>query len=329
MSCQQVLVALIAILAVVPAATGATIETVPIGNPGNVPMNGIDSGPGAVEYDYRIGKYEVTNAEYVEFLNKVDSTGVNTMRLYNNTMSTDALGGIRFNSSALNGLKYEVKPDHGRNPVVFVSYYDVLRFANWLHNGQRNGGTESGAYQLLGGTPLPTNWHSITRSTDAHWFVPSEDEWYKAAYFDPGLGAYYDYPAGSNDVPNNNLPSADTGNSANFSRTFGPGYQLTDVGSYAISPSPYGTQDQGGNVAEWNDTLAPGGNGAISRPRGGYWGIGVANLKASERFFENPDRRPGWNGLGFRVATIVPEPSGILLCLSALTLLLMRARART
>ena len=82
-------------------------------------------------------------------------------------------------------IAYTAKPNMGDKPVNFVSWYDAIRFANWLNNGQGDGDTETGAYTLLGGTPTPSNGSSITRNPGATWFLPSEDEWYKAAYYQP------------------------------------------------------------------------------------------------------------------------------------------------
>jgi formylglycine-generating enzyme required for sulfatase activity len=106
---------------------------------------------------------------------------------------------------------------------------------------------------------VPSNGNSVTRSASARWVLPSEDEWYKAAYFDAGSTEYFEYPTGTNALPNNNLPSADTGNSANFFQdgdytTGNFDYPLTDAAGYLLSASPYGTLNQGGNVWEWTDT---------------------------------------------------------------------------
>ena len=64
--------------------------------------------------------------------------------------------------------------------------------------------------------PVPTNADSITRNAGATWFVPTENEWYKAAYYNGATSSYFDYPTATDTAPNNNLPTADTGNSANF-----------------------------------------------------------------------------------------------------------------
>ena len=116
-------------LASCPFAIAITIPTVPIGNAGNqanlffepCPGGLCSVGIGSVSYNYQIGKYEVTNAQYVEFLNSADPSGANPLALYNGSMTTNANGGINFANGALNGAKYSVKAGHGSNAVVFVS----------------------------------------------------------------------------------------------------------------------------------------------------------------------------------------------------------------
>src|SRR5207244_1500322 len=97
--------------------------------------------------------------------------------VYNAAMNTDALGGITFVTGNPTGSKYVVKAGRGNNPVVYVSFFDAMRFTNWLENGQpTNGsGTETGTYTV--GTGI-----SEVRSLGAQFFIPSENEWYKAAY---------------------------------------------------------------------------------------------------------------------------------------------------
>src|SRR5436190_1925357 len=159
------------------SATAVTIETVPIGNIGNAPDQDYGSGRyGAVGYPYRIGTYEVTNSQYAEFLNAKDGTGANSLELYSSSMSSSPRGGIHVVVGNANGLKYGVKANMGNKPVNFVSCYDALRFANWLNNGQGSGDTETGAYTLSLG-------QSVARNAGATWFLPTENEWYKAAYY--------------------------------------------------------------------------------------------------------------------------------------------------
>jgi len=127
-------------------AHALTIETVVVGNPGNAPDQDYhidpirqgpnDGGRGAVAYTYEIGKYEVTNAEYVEFLNAVAAT--DTHSLYRTSMNNATRGGIT-RSGASGNYSYTLRPNMANKPVNFVSFLDSARFVNWLHNGQPSG----------------------------------------------------------------------------------------------------------------------------------------------------------------------------------------------
>jgi formylglycine-generating enzyme required for sulfatase activity len=330
-------------------ARAAFIETVPVGNPGNAPdLGSFLYDMGSVSYNYRIGKYEVTNAQYVQFLNAVDPAGANTLALYSSEMATNTRGGIIFSGSASNGLKYSTKSGRDNNPVGFISWYDAIRFTNWLHNGQGSGDTENGAYTLgaLDAEGVPLDGDSITRNPGARWFLPSEGEWYKAAYHknDGITGNYWLYPTATDALPYSDQPpgtdAPDPSNTANFVRNDGlaNGYNdgravtgspthvdtvnyLTDVGAYLFSASPYGTYDQGGNIYEWTETLI---FQSARISRGGWWNSFHENLRAIER--TPRDVLLGNEGIGFRVATIVPEPSPLLLAAVAGMGLLWRRR---
>jgi hypothetical protein len=195
--------------------------------------------------------------------------------------------------------------------VVFVTWYDSIRFTNWLHNGQGSGSTETGAYTLLGGTPTPSNADSITRNAGAKWFLPTENEWYKAAYYNGSTNTYYDYPTGSDTAPNNNPPTADSGNSANFlvgfnTTTGNLDYPHTGAGAYTQSESPYGTFDQAGNVWEWNQTLISAGERGR---RGGAWNSDAVTLSAAHQDSYTANFQT--DSIGFRVAS-VPDPTASL-----------------
>jgi formylglycine-generating enzyme required for sulfatase activity len=317
---RRALVLAFGVSAAVQQARAVTIDTVAVMNPGNagdVQSQGVF---GVVAYPYRLGKTEVTNAQYADFLNAV--AAADPYSLYSTDMGSSSQGGI-VRSGSPGSYAYAVKANaagqgpggsdyaYADKPVIFVSWYDSIRFANWLHNGQGGGDTENGAYTLLGGAPTPANGLSITRNPGAKWFLPSEDEWYKGAYYSGGGAVYYDYPTGTDAAPNNNLPTADTGNSANFfdgNYTTGKqGYPLTDAGSYKLSPSHYNTFDQGGNVVEGNEALI---SGSLRGHRGGVWFDHVGILAASVRDSGVPTDED--IGIGFRVASI-PEPRALVL----------------
>jgi len=322
------------------------IDTVPVGNPGNLGESQPSGTFGAVGYNYRIGKTEVTNAQYTEFLNGVDPAGANTLGLYSGNMSLDPRGGINFNVGAANGSKYQIKLGRDNNPVIYVSWYDSIRFSNWLHNGQGSGNTEDGAYTLLGSSPTPFNGNSLTRNVGAKWWLPSENEWYKAAYHkNDGITAnYWDYPTSTDALPDSDQPpgsgAPDPSNTANFygfdgsangyddgyavtgSTSFPTGNALTNVGAYTWAPSPYGTFDQGGNVYEWNEALF---SGPTRVARGGWWNDEYYMLRASNTSGGNPSS--DYDSVGFRVASI-PEPGSATLCVVGVITWILRKRTR-
>ena len=310
-----------------PAAHGqVTFDWATVGNAGNAANT---TGFGAVGYDYRMATTEVTNAQYTAFLNAVDLTGANSLSLYNSQMAGN-FGGIE-NTGAADGARYVAQSGRENNPVAHVSWYDSLRFTNWLHNGQGSGDTETGAYTLEGGTATPSNGPSIFRNPDADYFLPSEDEWYKAAYHDASAGTagdYFLYATGSNTAPAIASPTADL-SAANYGAPVIPFFTnpFTDVGAYTDAASPYGTFDQNGNVWEWSEGFLNAGNPNPRLLRGGSWGNSLGNLASS-----GPSSRSG-NFVdtedivtGFRVASSVPEPGSLALLAVTAPLLLRRRR---
>jgi formylglycine-generating enzyme len=331
-----------------------TMDFVTVGNPGNLPdpIRSISiPGIGSVANTYAIGKYEVTNAQYTEFLNTVDPAGTNTFNLYNSNMGSDARGGINFNAVAAPGSHYELKLGRNQNPVVFVSFWDVTRFANWMHNGMTAASTtEMGAYDLLsayvGGNPNNINDSAVTREPNARFWIPSESEWYKAAYHQPAEQGgdsdnYWAYPLQTNSAPFSDQPPGATpdntrvGNFNNedftangyddgFAVTGSSNFMdaqnyLTNVGAYTQTDNFYGTFDQGGNVWEWNDTMVP--SSSLRGRRGGSW-LDYGSWVAIRNFAGEPEHY----SVGFRVAT-VPEPmAGGMLTLGAFLLLSKRRR---
>ena len=339
MFCKAIVRGLLAaaVMASAVAARAVTIDLVPVGNAGNAADTRYNSiSVGAVAKAYAIGKYEITAGQYRDFLNAVAAT--DTYGVYSTAMGdpTGSLGCNIQRGGTPGSYTYSVPSDPvngfwADRPVNWVSWGDAARFANWLHNNQPTGTqglttTEDGAYYLNGATSVSALM-AVMRQADAKWWIPSEDEWYKAAYHDKtaGLAAtYFDYPTKSNTAPINTLP--DPGNHANFydqfdtgnsKYTIGSPYYSTDVGAFGKSDSPYGTFDQGGNVLEWNETDVYGYRGW----RGGYWGNNSNSLAASYRYIADPPTYE-YYGIGFRVASL-PEPGSLVMLAGiALTALL-------
>ena len=140
---------------------------------------------GVVNRNYRIGVTETTNSQYVKFLNAVAST--DNFGLYDSNMSGSLIGGIGRSGTA-GSYTYYTKPSMSDKPVVFVDYLSSIRFTNWLHNSAPTGTgltssiTEDGAYTLFN---LGPDTYQITKNTYQKYWLPSLNEWHKAAYFVP------------------------------------------------------------------------------------------------------------------------------------------------
>ena|SRR5262249_6720724 len=306
-------------LLIASSASAVTMDWTPVGNPGNACDTQLEGCFGAVNYSYSIGTYEVTNAQYAEFLNAKAAS--DPLGLYNTNMGS-GMGGVT-QSGVPGSFTYSAISGRGDMPVNFVSFYDTLRFANWMNNGQGSGDTETGSYTLLGGTATPSNGNTVTRNPGATIVLTSENEWYKAAYYSALGMSYFDYPAGSDTQTTCATPTA-TPNSANCGLLVG---DLAIKGSYTGSASPYGTFDQGGNVWEWNEAIIINStSGVLGRGlRGGAFGDNPAFLAVSARNFAIPTlESETW---GFRVA-MIPEPSTGLLVIAGLLGLAGWRRAR-
>src|ERR1043166_6016215 len=308
---------LIGLVSARPAAA-VSLDSVLVGAPANpADFRYSPTGFGAVDHTFNMGKFEITAAEYTEFLNSVART--DTYGLYTWYMSDPSpthLGANIRRTGSQGSYSYSVAPDWANRPVNYVSWGDAARFCNWLANGQPIGDqtlatTEDGSYFLNGA--ITTALISVTRKAHARYVLPTEDEWYKAAYFNPAITRYSDYATGSDTAPSNLLSSPDPGNSANFfsgNFSIGSAYYRTEVGSFANSASSVGTFDQGGNVWEWNEAVI---NTWYRGVRGGSFDYSADSLGAVSRSYQDPG--DGSFNIGFRVAEL-PEPVSLLpLCL--------------
>jgi formylglycine-generating enzyme required for sulfatase activity len=276
-----------------------------------------------VGYNYNIGKYEVTAGQYAAFLNAVAAT--DTYGLYNRDMARTDYGSGITQHNASGSYTYTVDAAFVNRPVNYVSFWDACRFANWLNNGQGGPGTtEYGTYTL---TPSAISSNTVTRNAGATWGVTSEDEWYKAAYYNPVASNYYLYPTSSNWAPSQ-IMADPLGNCANyFSAPYAfpiDGTHYTTVaGEFQNSDSPYETFDQAGNVCEWNEAII---NSSYRGLRGGTFGDGDFSLQSGGRGIYDPAVE--YSGIGFRVSQ-VPEPSCLaVLGIGVVGMLLGRRGAR-
>ena len=289
--------------------TGAntfTIDFVTIGNPGNGDDagagGGIYSQPfGGVSYVYRMGVTEVPQ----DWIDKATNLGL-------------------ANVTAL--------PWTGNQPAGSMTWYEAAAFVNWLnastghqaaYNLNYNGGWSMNLWDS------PRAWQlggeNRYRNKDAYYFLPSDDEWYKAAYHqNDGVTAnYWDYATGSNTIPTAVMSGTGAG-TAVYNHQNGFPAAVDNNGGL----SAYGTRGQNGNVLEWQESAADGVNSGSFEDRatrGGDWTSFEIQLSLPwSRIGRAPSFDP--TSMGFRVAS-VPEPgSALLFAASAFPLLLRRRR---
>lgn len=294
-SARSLRVPLVAAVLTFASGVGAvSFDWATVGDPGNA----CDPQPwgcfGNVDAVYRIAEHEVTNLQYVEFLNAKAQT--DALGLYNPNMATGRGGIVR--SGGPGSYQYSLIAGRETLPVNFVSVFDAMRFVNWVHNGQGDGNTETGAYTM------PPNAFGVPpgRNPGAWIFLPTNDEWFKAAYYDPSLGVFFDYPAGSDSQIVCSVPTS-LSNTANCGGALG---DLTPVGSYPGSSSPSGSLDQAGNLQEWTETEVEDiGTWFI---RGGSFALGAEWNQGSRQDDDYPDTER--SVVGFRVASLEVGANG-------------------
>lgn len=269
------------------AGNAVQIETVMVGSAGNPP----DGDFGQVDYDYSIGKFEVTAGQYLVFLNAVaaeDTHGLWTPLMDRNSGccgGDEAFGPDIKRQGEAGNYTYTIgRAEQLNRPMRGgVDYGNAMRFCNWLHNRQPAGAqdattTEDGVYPLNGAVSNAALAAALANRQEGWRFaLPTIHEWYKAAYHNPEDDSYFDYPTGSNSQPafvNNdgNLSGTgdpfenggvDPGNYATWQgdggiRGIGSPDYATAVGEWENSASPWGTFDQMGNVDEMIETINEG-----------------------------------------------------------------------
>lgn len=237
------------------------------GSPGNEPDRDHHGRGrfGAVDHAFEIAVHQVTNQEYAAFLNAT-AAETDPGALYVPAMA-DAPGAI-LRSVTDDGFSYVIPRLPEPRPVTHVSWTSAIRYCNWMHNGRPEGKpspatTEDGAYTITGGVVGP-------RRAEARYFLPSADEWYKAAYFTPE-GNYEHFAPGRDDRP------------------------VIDHADPELK-SPCGMAGFADKVWEWTESPV----GRLHRAlRSGAWFLGN-NRQSAGHFHANPGIHD--YSIGFRVA---------------------------
>ena len=265
-----------------------TIDFVNVGNAGNAAD---DTGYGEVSYDYRVSTYEISQ----DAIDKATASGLSNVTAGAWT---------------------------GNQPAAQISWYEAAAFVNWMNITSGYQAAYNLSFNNFDNTWNMTLWSSadawtlggtnLYRHKDALYFLPSENEWYKAAYYNPVGSNYFLYPTASSSVPTA-VTNGTSAGSAVYDHPIAQGPAVVDS---AGGLSPYGTMGQGGNVWEWNESAFDGTNSSSSEDRairGGVWLSSEFFLRSSIRDDYAPTNEDNFS-VGFRVAS-VPEPSTYALLL--------------
>lgn len=171
-----------------------------------------------------------------------------------------------------------------------------------------NGGTIYDDIELWAPGDAGYNALNPYRNSMAKYVLPDYNEWYKAAYYDPNSGLYYDFPTGSNTAPTA-VASGTASGTAVYNQNFYAAVPA-DV-DQAGGLSPYGVMGLGGNVYEWEETSFDllNSSGSSNRAyRGGNFNIvGSASMRSTNRLFYDYPGAEYYYDVGFRVASVTPS----------------------
>ncbi|GJQ29489.1 MAG: hypothetical protein HBSAPP03_13730 [Phycisphaerae bacterium] len=333
------------------------IDFVTITHPGNAAWAGNGTpgdravGRGAVGYEYRIGRYEVTTAQWVEFFNAAyDRADAPLPHLF----PPNFWGAVGATPNNPGRQRWTVPAGNEMLPVGNISWRMAAMYCNWLHNDKSldraaflNGAYDVSTFGYVGGSAVFTD--QLTRHTDARFWIPSWDEWLKAAHYDPykvngdgTTGGWWTQPNGTNTplwygppgvrvgvvnnqpVPDPNGPFAQANAGWHPGQFPGTPFSIP-LGAYPGIASPFGLLDVAGATTEWTEGVISLGGQPFARVfDGSQWDISLSSALAKDLLANRGGDFPSLStyDLGFRIASQIPGPwgltAGVLLCIRAI-----------
>lgn len=329
---------------VLPASLAARpdIEFTTIGAPGNAayPLKSPPGyvsvqGRGRVDYEYRMGKYEVTTEQWIEFVNNYTVLGGSWT-----FFATPVFWGASQDPSYTGpGRRYVVNPNlpnAAMVPVYGITWRESAMFCNWLHNGKGSSlsAIKDGAYDTATFTTNPNGTFNdqLTHNPGAKFWIPTLDEWMKAGHYDPnrygvGQGGWWEYPHGSDEAPIGGVPGVGQTNAGFSLPSFGHYY--IPLGSYPQTLSPWGLLDMTGMTTEHTEFYWP-----LEGPvdRGSKGAMATSSPATFDRiymfgFFISPGSTQ--SAMGLRIAAVIPTSGTVLVFMTGSVYASTRRRRRS
>ncbi len=277
-------------------------------------LGSLATGRGSVSYAYRISKLETSTQQWADFLNMALRQGVDL----DNPWLRPAFWG-----ASQSGGSYVVNAP--MRPVIGLEWRAAAYYCNWLNNGKQESwaSCQSGAYDTstFGDLGDGTFTDQSAHSPSAKFWIPTLDEWLKAAHYDPnrngaGQSGWWNYPYRSDSPPVPGAPGVGQTSAGWKPGAFGE--FLVPLGAYTTSTSTYGLWDLSGGAAEWLEEAVDQGGGRFTLRLydGSYAGGNIGFDHVGVLDGDIPGTIGGF--YGFRIASQIPAPSGAAVMLAAL-----------
>lgn len=308
-------------------------DFVTIGAPNNPAYDGSlgpgNEGRGSVPYEYRMARTEVTSAQWLEFVNLMAPQSGNPLlfgRPFSSGLRPAGLGSYQLNPFIANAASV---------PVLGIEWREAALFCNWLNNGKPQLWSEiqAGAYDASTFTSNPDGTFNdqATRSPGARYWIPSLDEWMKAAHYDPDRygeneGGWWRYSHMSDQQPLSGSPGE--GQTSAGYRTDELDELRIPLGAYTDVRSPWGLTDLSGGAHEWVEEVIMSNSRGVEGTYAGEQlppqGFGIPT---NDAVFVTSFQFIAFGGFaGLRVASAVPAPGGIVIAVPMLVASCRRRR---
>ncbi|TVS01094.1 MAG: hypothetical protein EA423_10470 [Phycisphaerales bacterium] len=289
---------------------------------------GFFAGRGVVNYEYRISKLQITSGQWLEFANTFSMREGG--RLFTMPYQWGAYLDPHYNGPGERWVPKNL-PNWDMLPVAGVSWREAAMYANWLHNDKSSEqwAIENGAYDTSTFSTDPNTLvftDQLTRNPDAKFWIPSLDEWLKAAHYDPhrhgqGEGGWWLYPNSTDEPLTPGPPGIGQTTADWIDPDIQAGEWLIPLGAYPDEASPWGLLDISGGASEWSEEHlehrsrffngSNAGTTSLMRDHAGYPATSFPHTR--------------WHH-GLRIASVVPAPSTSVLLVVTLTPVVLKRK---